>query len=347
MGNIQRALSCYEIDTGSIENANISRIRSAYKINYPHGSIYLKKTRHGSDTPEKVYRLTQYLKKRKFYNIPDYIRTRDDKLYVRQDKCCYYITEWISGRECNFDDFKEVKMCTEALARFHIAASGKDGRKYFQAANKIKDLPGIFIKRCNKLLEYRKIIREKRIQSEFDMKYDSNIDFFYRQGLVAVDLLNKSDYYRLVKAAVDNREICHNGFFHQNLVIDSNNQIFITELDSVVRDIKMNDLGKFLCRILNKSQYAWNFTLAQDMIGIYSSIAHILKEELEMLLAIMLFPSKFYKLGKKRYEKHKLWSEGKYLSKLNKQLDILQKQNEFSAKFLEYYEIDVGSTRGF
>ena len=47
------------------------------------------------------------------------------------------------------------------------------------------------------------------------------------------------------------------------------------------------------------------------------------------MLALIIFPHKFWKLGQKRYMKQKKWSETKYLHKLNK----ITCHNETQEKF--------------
>lgn len=82
-----------------------------------------------------------------------------------------------------------------------------------------------------------------------------------------------------------------------------------------------------------KKAYQWDFDKAKLLIEAYSEVNKISKSELEAMLAIIAFPHKFWKLGKKRYLKHKSWSELKYMHKLTK----LVKYDSVEQKFLENY----------
>jgi CotS family spore coat protein len=335
--NVLRVLKEY-----NIEPKAITKVRSVYKIETHDGAKCLKKIKHGKGKPKRTYYITQYLMDRGFDKVAPFIKTSNDRLYVKHKGFYYYMTEWINGRECNIDDFEELKRCTKLLAEFHIAASGKEGKNYFKLHSNLKNWPSIFIDNCNQLLEFKALIEQKRIKSDFDNKYNNYIDYFYRQGLIAVDLLNKSDYYLISARAKESREVCHDSFYYQNLIIDeSSNNIYLIDLDSTVCDIRMHDLGKFIRRIMFKTPYAWNFNKASEIIDAYNSVVHITKEELEVLLAIIIFPHKFCKLGKKRYIKKKLWSEEKYNKKIGRQIKYIDKQREFTREFIEFYDIDI------
>ena len=92
----------------------------------------------------------------------------------------------------------------------------------------------------------------------------------------------------------------------------------MTDLDSITIDIHLNDLGNLIRRLMSKRSYKWDFNKAKILIEAYSSINKLDKNELEVMLALIIFPYKFWKLGKKRYIKHKDWDESKYMYKLTR-----------------------------
>ena len=98
-------------------------------------------------------------------------------------------------------------------------------------------------------------------------------------------------------------------------------------------DLQINDLGKFIRRMMHKSEYQWDFEKALLIMNAYDSINKLTKSEYEAMIALILFPHKFWKLGRKKYTKNKDWNELKYISKLN----ILIKYNELEQRFLNDY----------
>ena len=75
-----------------------------------------------------------------------------------------------------------------------------------------------FASNLNDLEKFKRIIISKRIKNEFDVLFLENIDNFYNRGMSAINMLNKSQYYKLSKVANDNKIICHNSFYYQNII---------------------------------------------------------------------------------------------------------------------------------
>lgn len=333
---VLKILSRYNLDV-----MDISKVQSMYLIKSPHGVKCLKMFKYKQENIKRCLYITTYLLKREFNNIPGLVLTIDNDLFVKCDDSSYYLTDYLEGRECNFNNIHELKMCIELLAKFHISASGREGRKYFKIRTAPKNLPVMFSKRCGDLMRYKRIIESKKIKSAFDVEYKDSIDHFYKLGLLSLDLLNKSDYHSCLKKAKAEYSICINDFYHQNTLIDNQDSIYLTGLESAVIDIRMYSLGKLIRKVLFKEEYSWSFDVLRTLLECYNSVLPISKEELKILLSVIVFPKKYWKIGRKRYDKHKLWSEDKYLKKLNKQVINLALEQSLIIDFVEFYSLDV------
>lgn len=321
----------------SIEPIKVEKIRSVYKIT-TEGRIYcLKKMKHGgAEKVQKGMLLSEYLISKGFYSVVKYIKTSDNKLCVRKRHFIYYVTDWIKGRESNFNDFDELKKCASLLADFHLKSKGFtiDNSKI---TNNNKMWPSIFKKQKNDLEVIREVILSKKVKTTFDLSYFSLIDEYIDAMNSAIKLLEDSHYIHIASNASAEKTICHDSFYYQNILVKRNEKLYIIDLDSTVYDINVYDLGKFIRRILYKGTYAWDFEIARELIEIYSAINPISKEEYKVLLAFIMFPHKYWKLGKKRYINRKKWIEDKYARKLNRVLRYKEKQNEFIQKFIDHY----------
>lgn len=313
------------------QSTGYSKARSAYKIETTCGSICLKRIKHGRHKPNNGIILVEELTKRDFYNIAKYYRTKNGRGYVRYKKMIFYATEWIDGEESDLNNILEAVNCVKLLAKFHIAANNIN-TKNLKIKNNLINWPKKFNENISDLENFQRIIERKRIRSEFDSIYSSHIESFYYRGMIALNFLNTSDYYRLSREASKNKSICHDSFYYQN-IIKKDDKYYIIDLDSIMIDLHINDLGKLIRRLMFKKSYQWNFEKAKMLIEAYSAVNKLSKSELEVMLALIIFPHKFWKLGKRRYLKHKAWDESKYMRKLNK----LIKYNETQIKFLEDY----------
>lgn len=317
----------------------ILKSRSAYKIECEGENICLKRMRHGRYKARNGTILVDGLLKNGFTNIARYILTKNGECVVRYKKFIFYATEWIDGEECNLGNIDEVKNCVKLLAEFHLVSSKIQVEK-LNIKNNLKNWPKIFTANLNDLEFYKKIILRKRLRNEFDSAYLSCIDSFYDRGIAILGMLNNSEYYKVSKEANEKKTICHDSFYYQN-VIKRKNKYYIIDLDSIMIDLQVNDLGKLIRRLMYKSNYQWNFEIAKQCIDAYNEINPLSKSELEIMLALIIFPHKFWKLGKKRYVKHKNWTEAKYTHKLNKLVKYDEAQQKFFEQYVQYINVAV------
>lgn len=317
----------------NFELVSAEKVRCAYKIITDDGNFCLKRMRHGRYKVKNGCILTEELFLNKFTNTAKYFRTKDGAFSVSHKKNVFYLTEWLEGSECDLTNIDEAVNCTKLLAQFHNSSNEIDNYK-IHIPNNLKNWPRIFARDLNDLEKFKRRIISKRIKNEFDVLFLENIDDFYKRGISAIDMLSKSQYYKSSKVANDKKTICHNSFYYQN-IIKKDGQYFIIDLDSIMIDLQISDLGKLIRRLMFKKAYGWDFNFAKDLIEAYNSANRISKEDLEIMLALIIFPHKFCKLGKKRYTKQKKWSEIKYLHKLN----IIISYNETQEKFFRNYLI--------
>lgn len=314
--------------------SDVKKVRSAYKIETDKGMFCLKRMKHGSKKAYNGNYLTTELKKNNFYNTAGYIKTINNKLFIHYKEYVFYITEWINGDECNMNDIKETINCIKLLANFHSACKNIDKSKLYINDN-TKNLVVFFTHCVNDMKSYKNVISTKRLKNEFDEEYENLIDKYCNLGLLSLKLLSESSYLNFLKNHENKKTICHNSFYYQN-IIKKDDKYYIIDLDSIIVDFEISDLGKIIRRLMFKKEYDWNFDKAKLIIEAYTSINKLTKAELQIMLAIIIFPHKFWKLGKKRYTKCKNWTEKKYIKRLNRILDVGQFEDKFIEKYIDY-----------
>ncbi|WP_461204393.1 CotS family spore coat protein [Clostridium sp. DL1XJH146] len=314
----------------------ILKIRSAYKIKTDKGNLCLKKYCHGKNKAKNGFVLVNELKKNGFNNTANYIKTTNDKYYVKYKDYFFYVTEWINGNEVNIDDFSEVLNCVELLAKFHNS-SGKIEIKKLKLKSNFKNWYRIYNSKLYDFIYYKSCIKKKKIMNSFDTEYFDNIEKFYDRGILALNYLKNSSYNDLLssKANVKTNYICHNSFYYQN-IIKKDDIYYLIDLDSIVIDHPIVDLSKYINRIMDKIEYNWDFEKAKLILERYSDTNKISVNELDILLALIIFPHKYWKLGRKRYVKQKNWSEKSYKRKLKKELEKYDKVQIFIDDFTKY-----------
>ncbi|WP_139904599.1 CotS family spore coat protein [Clostridium thermarum] len=326
---IERVLHHY-----GIEVISVSKYRHVYKVQSSVGNLCVRKVSHGRKKVLNSFKLAEALKKNGFHNIQKYYKTLKDDCYVKYGKYIVYVTEWVEGDECNFNDIKEAEKCCELLAQFHKSCIDIDSYD-INIKNSSKNLPKMFYESLIDLERFKEIIKHKVIQNQFDYIYNDHIDALYTRGVTALSILNNCNYYNLTKNALVTKSIAHGSFYRKN-IIKSGTGYFIITLNSVNIDLPIIDLAKLLRRLLPKSEFAWDFKKALNLLNHYSIYRPIEIPELEILLAFLIFPYKFWKLGYKRYKKHKGFNEVKYLKRLQKLLAYSEQENKFIDDFMRY-----------
>lgn len=324
------------LDRYDLKAIDIKKVRSAYKVTTDKSTICLKKMKHEFKKVQNGNYLVRELNKNNFNNTIKYIKTKDNKLTVYYKELVFYATEWIDGDECNLNDINEAINCVKLLAKFHLAAKNIETRK-LKMKSRSKNWIEIFTKCVNDMEKFKYIIDSKKIKNQFDIMYEKLIDNYCNRGIFSIKILNESSYVKIMKNMDKKNFICHNSFYYQN-IIKNGDKYYIIDWDSVILDLPINDLGKMIRRLMTKKEYMWDFNKAKSIIEAYSSINKLTVNEIEIMFSLIVFPHKFWKIGHKRYIKHKNWSEYKYMKKLNKIVLNEKYEKKFMKEYMEYVQ---------
>jgi CotS family spore coat protein len=330
---VQYVLKHYDINPEKVE-----KLRYAYKIICGDKSYCLKKIRYDDRKSMKELKLLSYLKSTGFDNVVNNISAKDGIEYIKNGKTKYFLTEWVDGRECDVNDFSEAKKSVVLLAQFHLKSKGFYDKHTGMDSN-IKNWPAKMEYEKKQLDFFKHIIEGKRIKSTFDNKYYHVLDMFKNRMEISTKLLKQLDYNNLSQIAKLEKSICCLNFHYRNITVGNSGEIYLTSLDRIIYDLNVYDLASYLGIVLNKKVYNWSFNAAKELIETYCEVKPLSKEELGILLAFMIFPHRFWKLGRKRYEKKKKWDEDKYLKKIDKLIRYFDNQTEFIDSFIKYFSI--------
>jgi len=333
---IEKVLSNYNLNVLSVE-----KVRSAYKVCTDTGIFCLKRVSHGYRKAKKAFYISEHLKNNGFDGVADYFAAKHNDLFIKYKDAAFYMTHWVEGREANFRLQEDVLRCAELLSEFHNRAKGFKKPKHV----KVKSYYGKWIKHFDKytaeLEGFRDKIDRLPIKSEFDYMYRNYISSFANEARLATAILRQCNYDMLQEFQKNELYICHDSFYYQNVLIDKQNKMYIVDLESCCYNLPMSDLGKFLRRVLSKSKYKWDFDICRKIIESYCKIRPISKDEYILLLSMIVFPHKFWKLGRKRYVKNKKWVEEKYKKKLRKIVKYNDYKREFIKCFIAFYSLDI------
>ncbi|HYF82896.1 MAG TPA: CotS family spore coat protein [Clostridia bacterium] len=319
----------------------VDKVRSAFKVFSDKGIFCLKRVSHGYVKAKKSFYIMMHLKERGSENIVDYYYTKDGKAFIKRKDAAFYLTYWIDGRETSFSSIDEILRCSELLSNFHNQAKGFEAPRHVKIKSHTSKWKKTFTKCRNELGKFKEFIDKLKLKAELDYTYRSSIDFFRKEAELAIRILDHSRYNELCDYYINERYVCHDSYYYQNILIDNDDRLFIVDLESSQYDIPVSDLGKFIRRILSKKKFRWDFDLCRKIIESYSKVRPMTKAEYEILLALLIFPHKFWKLGKKRYVKSKKWNEDKYRKKLRRLLREREYKREFIYCYINFYNLEI------
>lgn len=334
---LEKILKNYDIRYKTVE-----KVRSAYRVLAEDDKAYcLKMLGRGFKRARKSFFLSTALREHGFCNVAPYIFTKDNQYLIKNKKSSFYMTEWIDSSEVDFKNVEDILDCARFLASFHNAAKGLDFPADIKIRNKHNKWQEIFAEHIQAVKKYNEKISRKSKKTGFDLIYKNNMDIFLTESDFAMQLINTDEAKRAFDAAEQEKYICHDSFYYQNILRDNNGVLHLIDLESSQLDCPMSDLGKFMRRILCKHVFKWDFDLCRRIIDAYSEIRPISRDELYPLLAILVFPHKYWKFGKKRYVKKKDWSEQDYQNKLKKIVKLQKHKVEFVRNFIMFYNICI------
>lgn len=339
IGNIdskEKSLLCEILRRFNFNVIEVQKIDNLYKVITNKGPLCLKKRK--KEKHDTIYNsiMLEQLHDTGFFNVPEYIKTSDGTFLITKKGFLFYVTEWLEGEKCDLDDINEAVECVKILAYLHLAGNCVRS-DVLKLKDNSKNWLATFKEDLNDLDKCKVLINRKKIKSEFDINFISNIDEYYNQGLNAINILSKSNFYNVSNNMISYRTVCNKSKFYKK-IIKVSEKFFLMDADDMSLNFAIIDLVKFIRKLMHKDPYMWEFSKARRLIEAYSDINCLNKKLLEAMLGFIIFPHKFCKLGRKRYIKNKKWNETKYMEKFNKIIDTKILEQKFFNDYLIYLD---------
>ncbi|NLV61805.1 MAG: CotS family spore coat protein [Clostridiaceae bacterium] len=282
----------------------IKPYRAGYILETSGGRKYIKACQYQKERVEFIHQAKLHLINNNFLRIDPYCITQNNQPYIETDGNVYTMVSLIEGRECEFDDDRDVAMAAEALALMHKAGRGflpKDSRFVPRSLGK---LPHSFKKR---LEEIRKLKRKaEKERNGFDYLFIEHFDDFYRIGYDSLEILYGSKYNKLVESTLKEGMICHHDYSYQNIIIKGD-KTSIINFDYCNLELKIYDIVNMLRRRMRKCN--WDIKKAKAILDIYRMIEPLEPDEMKVMKSMLQFPQKFWRIINRYYNSKRCWAQ--------------------------------------
>ncbi|TYQ15536.1 UNVERIFIED_CONTAM: spore coat-associated protein S [Acetivibrio alkalicellulosi] len=320
---LEIVLSNYNITVTKIRNESYKEKKGVWWIHTSEGFKILKKISNSEDTLKYIISAVNHLRS-KGINIPKIIKTKNDNDYVLINGSCYVLSDAANGKNPSYDNSREFKIISKELARFHNASKG-----FFPLENtKPKIHLGKWVDDYQKQLEdmnsfYKRDFKNNQ-SGEIGNLIIKEFPSIYKRGENALLGLNREDYKIWVEKTQKTGGLCHQDFAAGNLLLTSEDEVFILDTDSLTIDIPARDIRKLLNKMMKKKG-SWNLEVIKTFMNYYQLENPLSHSEWMVVKYDLMFPHLFLgAMNKFYYQRDKEWNYQKYLSRI-KEMSAFEK----------------------
>ena len=312
----------YLLDVETIE-----KVKNSYKIKTNEGDYGIKVIKYQYPHFYFIFSAINHLNKRGFRKIPEIISTKDNSGYIKLGENYAYLNKWVNSRNCDYKNFDDLRLATEALGELHNKSEGFSLNQNMRPRIGWFSWIKVFETRCEEILDFRNRIYQKAYKSEFDEIYLNNIEQELERGKIAIEELKNNKYIELMNKEVMKRGFCHQDYAYHNVLINENREISIIDFDYCILDTHIHDLASLLIRSMKDG--GWSRDKAIFILDSYSSTHSLYLEEVKLMKGFIRFPQGFWQIGLQNYWEQQPWGEEFLVNKLNKYLRDRDNREEF------------------
>lgn len=334
----QNVLSAYNLiinDIESVKFKDTDKQRAVYKVNTNKGQKCLKKVYYNEQTLLFIYSIIEWLNAKGIF-CPRLIASKKGLRYVKYNNNLFILTDWINGRKCDYDNIEDIKASARNLALVHKCSYGFypiDG-SYIKIAD--TDYYQSFVKHFNQLLEISNF--SFSIKDKYSKIFLDHFDYNIEKARECIYLLSKIDLTSNPGDQVSLRAICHLDYVNKNIIFTPDNRICIIDFDNTCIDMPVHDICGFLRRILKRDSNPWDINVFKASIESYETIRKLSLNEYIMILAILMFPQKYWKISRDYYKNRKLCNKESFITIIKKVTSQEDKHNIFCLQVKDYIE---------
>lgn len=286
---------------------------NVWKVHTSQGIFSLKESELKEKNLDFICRAEQSLLYHGFQNFALPQRCQNGTLYHQTEHGCFTLHQWINGEKCDFHNTEHLYKAASALGNFHLRS-------------REPQLLTSSISRCNcfirgeqmekHMTELYRFYREAKNApiSSFAQRYIKLFPHFIQRARLALQLLQNSAYPRLALEAATVGSFIHYDVAARNFIIKKDGA-YLIDFDYCCCDLPITDLMRLIKRGLKQNGYEEE-KIRMILLG-YGRSGKLTKEEAQVLLALILFPQKFWRIAHRFFCESNLHDEVFCLKKLD------------------------------
>ena len=174
-------------------------------------------------------------------------------------------------------------------------------------------------------------MRGKKKKNEFEQIALAAIDGFYREALAASELVQSKMFDERFDRMEQTNELIHGSYNYHNIFLDVGiGGDAVTNFEKCHNDCQVVDLYQFLRKVMEK--HDWDINVAYRLVDEYDRCKPLDDTDIEMLVALLSFPEKFWKIINQYINSNKSWIPDKNVDKLRKVIEQNERRRELIDK---------------
>ncbi|MGE5398028.1 MAG: CotS family spore coat protein [Chitinophagales bacterium] len=305
------AMNKFGRKASNVATINLKGKKAVWRVTCGKEVYYLKKMPVSRARSLFVIAAWRYLSTRGI-GLPKLITASDNNYFAEIHGDIYILTESITGPNPEVTSLKDKITFVKFLAQFHQASQGFIPPFDCEIHSLSGSLTAHYNKKKAELLSYEKQAATKT--SSFARLFLQHLPVFLQDIEQAHRLLTLANYERISKE-MDHRILVHQDFAPGN-VIQTNQGLYVMDLDSVAFDLPYRDIRKVLNKLLKKDG-VWPQNAVVAMLKAYHTVHPLNTSDLQILWADLQFPHLFCGIANKYFKQREPgWNQDKYLERL-------------------------------
>ncbi|WP_243298383.1 CotS family spore coat protein [Bacillus litorisediminis] len=264
------------------------------------GEVIMKKLPMQENDIKFMIHAIDYLRDRGIHT-PGVYKTLSGEGYVVHDGEYFVVFESVYGRNPEYEIEEDMRMIMRGMASFHKASKGIESPTGEFPSFLLTEWKDEMERRYQRLVNWKEEKTKLAEKNAIDKLFLKYVDTFLAQAEKALTMLDNPYYEKWVEETKINKTLCHQDYASGNLVIGSDNNLYVFDMDSLTVELPIRDIRKILNKVMKK-QTAWDLEKFKRMMKYYQEVNPLTIEQYQILAADLQFPHLFYGQVSKYYE---------------------------------------------
>ena len=302
------------------------------------GAWLLKRSRITGPEIEFVHAAQEHLAANGFAPLLRFERTTTGRPYVRQGGDCLVLMPWVDAAPAGLRRRRELSAAVAKLTELHEASAG-----FATPADAPADRvlwgswPTSFRARLDQLSVFKRLSLESDARTAFDRRYVGLLPYYWDQSAVAIAMLVRTQYRRLMQFERLRGSFCHHDLAHHNILFGPDDRVTLIDLDYCVADTRLHDIGSLIWRQCKR--FEWDVRWFELVVRYYNRHAQrpLSQAEIEVVGAFLHWPQDFWQVGLQYYVERQPWPLSRFLSSLERKTARRKERERFLAAVRRRY----------